>query len=262
MEQMFFPVTQKKASQTGVERSSAANKNAIFPTQLRDLRREKGVSQDELSKILGVSKSTLGLWETGDTLPDARSLHDLAVYYGVSADYLLGGSGVKTANPEIQAICKYTGLSEESINVLLDSKSLADSLNTMLQYRSFSYLLLAITQFGKMLTAASIYANVPNTSGDDDDSRPAEVMLYVMENNAPDDIRRAMNVYNHSIIVLKTLREGQSLLSGGEFGASIDEIISPSDIYESNANKNLTLLLEDIASDATLQGLIFTGKVK
>ena len=41
MEQMFFPVTQKKASQTGVERSSAANKNAIFPTQLRDLRREK-----------------------------------------------------------------------------------------------------------------------------------------------------------------------------------------------------------------------------
>lgn len=261
MEQMFFPVTQKKASQTGVERSSAANKNAIFPTQLRDLRREKGVSQDELSKILGVSKSTLGLWETGDTLPDARSLHDLAVYYGVSADYLLGDSGVKTANPEIQAICKYTGLSEGSINVLLDSKSLADSLNTMLQYRSFSYLLLAITQFGKMLTAASIYANVPNTSGDDG-SRPAEVMSYVMENNAPDDIRRAMNVYNHSIIVLETLREGQSLLSGGEFGASIDEIISPSDIYESNANKNLTLLLEDIASDATLQGLIFTGKVK
>ena len=131
----------------------------------------------------------------------------------------------------------------------------------MLQYRSFSYLLLAITQFGKMLTAASIYANVPNTSGDDD-SRPSEVMSYVMENNAPDDIRRAMNVYNHSIIVLDTLREGQSLLSGGEFGASIDEIISPSDIYESNANKNLTLLLEDIASDATLQGLIFTGKVK
>lgn len=261
MEQMFFPVTQKKASKTGVEWSSVANKNAIFPTQLRDLRREKGVSQDELSKILGVSKSTLGLWETGDTLPDARSLHDLAVYYGVSADYLLGESGVKTANPEIQAICKYTGLSEESINVLLDSKSLADSLNTMLQYRSFSYLLLAITQFGKMLTAASIYANVPNTSGDDD-SRPSEVMSYVMENNAPDDIRRAMNVYNHSIIVLDTLREGQSLLSGGEFGASIDEIISPSDIYESNANKNLTLLLEDIASDATLQGLIFTGKVK
>lgn len=258
---MFFPVTQKKASKTGVEWSSVANKNAIFPTQLRDLRREKGVSQDELSKILGVSKSTLGLWETGDTLPDARSLHDLAVYYGVSADYLLGESGVKAANPEIQAICKYTGLSEESINVLLDSKSLADSLNTMLQYRSFSYLLLAITQFGKMLTAASIYANVPNTSGDDD-SRPSEVMSYVMENNAPDDIRRAMNVYNHSIIVLDTLREGQSLLSGGEFGASIDEIISPSDIYESNANKNLTLLLEDIASDATLQGLIFTGKVK
>lgn len=123
MEQMFFPVTQKKASQTGVERSSAANKNAIFPTQLRDLRREKGVSQDELSKILGVSKSTLGLWETGDTLPDARSLHDLAVYYGVSADYLLGLSDVRTANTDVRAICEYTGLCNESIASVLKAKN-------------------------------------------------------------------------------------------------------------------------------------------
>lgn len=115
MEQMFFPVTQKKASKTGVEWSSVANKNAIFPTQLRDLRREKGVSQDELSKILGVSKSTLGLWETGDTLPDARSLHDLAVYYGVSADYLLGLTDVQTSDTNIKAICEYTGLHADTV---------------------------------------------------------------------------------------------------------------------------------------------------
>ena len=119
MEQMFFPVTQKKASKTGVEWSSVANKNAIFPTQLRDLRREKGVSQDELSKILGVSKSTLGLWETGDTLPDARSLHDLAVYYGVSADYLLGLTDVQTSDVNVKTICGYTGLSEKTCNWLV-----------------------------------------------------------------------------------------------------------------------------------------------
>ncbi len=120
MEQMFFPVTQKKASQTGTARSSAANKNALFPTQLRKLRKEKGVSQDELSKILGVSKSTLGLWETGDTLPDARSLHDLAVYYGVSADYLLGLSDVQTANMDVKAICEYTGLTEKALSFFHD----------------------------------------------------------------------------------------------------------------------------------------------
>lgn len=118
MEPLFFPVTQKKASQAGIGRSSDANKNALFPTQLRNLRKEKGVSQDELSKILGVSKSTVGLWETGDTLPDARSLHDLAVYYEVSADYLLGLSDVKTSDMAVRSICEYTGLTEESLDFL------------------------------------------------------------------------------------------------------------------------------------------------
>ncbi len=118
MEQMFFPVTQKKAAQSGIGRSSEANKNALFPTQLRNLRKEKGVSQEELSKILGVSKSTLGLWETGDTLPDARSLHDLAVYYEVSADYLLGLSNVKTNDMAVKTICEYTGLTPLTVSTL------------------------------------------------------------------------------------------------------------------------------------------------
>ena len=84
MERPIFPTTQKEAKKSGKAYSSADNKAAIFPTQLRELRAKKGISQEGLSKVLGVSKSTLGLWENGDTLPDAKSLHDLAIYYGVS----------------------------------------------------------------------------------------------------------------------------------------------------------------------------------
>jgi len=90
MEQLFFPVTRREAERQGVQYSSEKNKVALFPTQLRKLRERKGVSQSTLSKALGVSKSTIGLWETGDTLPDAKSLHDIAEYFGVTADYLLG----------------------------------------------------------------------------------------------------------------------------------------------------------------------------
>lgn len=90
MEQMFFPVTRREAERQGVEFSSKVNKNTPFPTRLRELRAEKGVSQGELSRVLGVSKSTVGLWETGDTLPDARYVRALAEYFGVTADFILG----------------------------------------------------------------------------------------------------------------------------------------------------------------------------
>ena len=90
MEQLIFPVTKKEAEKNGKTYSSEANKKALFPSQLRDLRKKKGISQETLAHDLGVSKSTIGLYETGDTLPDAKTLRDLAVYFGVSADWLLG----------------------------------------------------------------------------------------------------------------------------------------------------------------------------
>ena len=117
-----FPVTQKEARQTGAEFSSEKNKNSLFPTRLRELRKEKGVSQQECADTLGVSKSTLGLWENGDTLPDARSLAQMAEYYGVSADYMLGVSEVKSPDVSTQKICELTGLTEQAVEMLMEIK--------------------------------------------------------------------------------------------------------------------------------------------
>ena len=58
MEQTFFPVTRREAERSGTKYSSEKNKNAGFPSRLRELRKKKGVSQDIVSKELGVSKST------------------------------------------------------------------------------------------------------------------------------------------------------------------------------------------------------------
>ena len=90
MEQLIFPVTKKAAEKNGGTYSSEKNKNALFPSHLRELRGERGVSQESLARDLGVSKSTIGLYESGDTLPDAQTLRDLAKYFNVSADWLLG----------------------------------------------------------------------------------------------------------------------------------------------------------------------------
>lgn len=130
MERPIFPTTQKEAKKSGKAYSSADNKAAIFPTQLRELRAKKGISQEGLSKVLGVSKSTLGLWENGDTLPDAKSLHDLAIYYGVSSDYLIGLSKVPTSNVDVKAICEYTGLSSETVSFLNNYSTCAPTISS------------------------------------------------------------------------------------------------------------------------------------
>ena len=115
MERLIFPVTKKEAEKSGRKYSSEENKKALFPSQLRDLRKEKGISQETLARDLGVSKSTIGLYETGDTLPDAKTLYDLAEYFDVSADWLIGLSNVRNKNIDLQKVCKFTGLSENTI---------------------------------------------------------------------------------------------------------------------------------------------------
>ncbi len=97
MGQLHFPVTKVEAKKAGDSYSSKQNKRALFPTRLRALRESAGLSQESLAKSLNISKSTVGLYETGDTLPNAKVLFDMAVLYGVSADYLLGLTDFKDA---------------------------------------------------------------------------------------------------------------------------------------------------------------------
>lgn len=56
---------------------------------LTRMRREKGVTQDELAAHAGVSKASVSKWETGQSYPDIALLPILAAYFGISIDELL-----------------------------------------------------------------------------------------------------------------------------------------------------------------------------
>ena len=53
-------------------------------------RREKKLSQEELGNMLNVSRQTVSLWETGQTVPTIDNLVRLKEIFGVSVDRLLG----------------------------------------------------------------------------------------------------------------------------------------------------------------------------
>ncbi len=71
-----------------------------------------------VAEATGVSKSTLSEIENDKRTPGAEIISGLARHYGVSADYLLGLSDVKTPDAIAQAVIAYTGLSEDNVLTL------------------------------------------------------------------------------------------------------------------------------------------------
>jgi len=66
------------------------------------LRREKGMKQEELSELLGVSPQAISKWENDQTCPDISLLPTLAKTFGISVDELL--SGKKEEKPSVRIV--------------------------------------------------------------------------------------------------------------------------------------------------------------
>lgn len=58
---------------------------------LKQLRNEKGITQEQLAEILGVSGRTVSRWETGTNLPDLSILVQISEYYNVEIKEILNG---------------------------------------------------------------------------------------------------------------------------------------------------------------------------
>lgn len=61
-----------------------------FSEVFKQLRLSKGYTQDELAKALGISRSRVGMYETGARKPDFEMLETIADFYNVDLNYLLG----------------------------------------------------------------------------------------------------------------------------------------------------------------------------
>ena len=79
--------------------------------QIKRLREQTGMTQAELARKLGVTRSGVNAWEMGITVPSTQSIVELAILFGVSTDVLLDVGGGKTISVD--------GLSEQEIAALL-----------------------------------------------------------------------------------------------------------------------------------------------
>ena len=65
-------------------------KNTGIPARLKQLRREKGITQTELAAALGVQRAAVANWETGVRTPRNNAVTAMCRYFDVTPDYLCG----------------------------------------------------------------------------------------------------------------------------------------------------------------------------
>ena len=62
----------------------------IFAERLRELRQEKGLSMKQLANAIGTTDAAISNWENEINEPKISYLREIAQYFEVSTDYLLG----------------------------------------------------------------------------------------------------------------------------------------------------------------------------
>ena len=62
-----------------------------FNHKLQELRKQKGLTQEELAEVLFVSRTAISKWESGRGYPNIDSLKAIAKFFGVTIDELLSG---------------------------------------------------------------------------------------------------------------------------------------------------------------------------
>ena len=83
-----------------------------FHEKITELRKSRGLTQEELAKILYVSRTAISKWESGRGYPNIDSLRELASFFSVSIDDLLSGEKLlsiaeKENKSNIRNICDF-----------------------------------------------------------------------------------------------------------------------------------------------------------
>lgn len=78
--------------------------------RIKSLREQKSMTQADLAKQLGITRSSVNAWEMGISVPSTQYIVELSQIFNVSTDYLLG---VQTS-----ATVSIQGLSESDIKIV------------------------------------------------------------------------------------------------------------------------------------------------
>ncbi|MDE7122127.1 MAG: helix-turn-helix domain-containing protein [Oscillospiraceae bacterium] len=95
----------------------------MFGKQLKKLRSQRELTQQQVANYLHISSSAVGMWEKNRNEPDIKTLIQLADFFNVTVDYLLGRESYNTTEQQaLQNLIKASEMITENLKLLLEEK--------------------------------------------------------------------------------------------------------------------------------------------
>lgn len=90
--------------------------------RLKQLRNDYQISQKDFAEAIGVAQQTVASWEVGRTEPANNALKEIANYFHVTTDYLLGREDKDKSLSDIQLalLFKFDRLNDEGKHILMN----------------------------------------------------------------------------------------------------------------------------------------------
>lgn len=174
-------------------RALMENRNGISPLG-------RVVSQSELADAINITRQAISTYCLGSSVPDAIRLKEIANYFRVSADYLLGISETRSLDTEMQSICMATGLDEDTVRAIMQIS------NTPKNFFTFSQLV-RTREFSEIITIISEFLSIRWKKKVDDDQ------LLAMDAMVRRESGGSMRVVHASTEKYLLLSSAQNLLS-------------------------------------------------
>lgn len=99
-----------------------------FGTVLRGLRKRNDLTQKQLADILGISESTVGMYERGHREPDFEMFEMIADYFNVDMDYLTGRSDIERQYTFTPAQSQAIELSADEAQLVADYRDASEEI--------------------------------------------------------------------------------------------------------------------------------------
>jgi len=217
------------------------NLSKIIGQRINELLASNNVKQKELAKVLCVPDNTISYFCSGKRIPNTEQIRNIAKFFNVSADFLLGLSDFKTNDKDIQFIGNYTGLSEKNIYSL-------NELNNKIINKKEKYLLErdTLNAFLALSFRHNIFSNIAYL---------CELLDLGIENPV-----NALSL-NELVFIVESNDSKNGALRNGELSKFIDLINKAENLnYKITANANEVELLKfKIINEMQL---VFEGCIK
>ncbi len=135
----------------GKQASKLKGYDNIFAVNLRKLMERNKTTQEALATGAGCSRQAISQYMDGSSVPNVDKLLNIADYFGVSIDYLLGREEKLNEKEWMNQICDLTGLTEQAILCFLNYPRITELMNFFLDNSDYEKKVLCFDDFCEIL---------------------------------------------------------------------------------------------------------------